>query len=771
MKRIINICIVIFSITSFAQQGINYKAILKDSNGNVMTNTSIDVEFYILQGVAQTVVYEESHTTTTDANGIFILNIGEGSPEGGSLFNAIDWASDEHFLNVQIDVGGNLIDFGTTSFQKVPYAFHANTATTVLNGVANINDLSDGKSDGSSLFLGVDAGASDDGTDNKNVGIGYHSLQNNVTGTGNVALGYNAGLNETNSNKLYISNSDTSTPLIYGEFDTKKLTINGGLGINTNQMIGAADFTIRSFGSFFGGMFIDSPNTNGDGKPFYGYALNQDISLFHYYDAVDDRFKFQFNDNFIPTLSFSKNGEFLLNGAETINSSTDFTLRSKNLIGFGGMYIDSPDSSTGLPFYGYAINGVSKAFHYYQASDDTWRVNNNSIDGLILTSTGYLTVAGGLEVIGDTTINGKHSINSNGDALIVAAGTDNNDDGIIVTTNGGDGIKVLSSGDDGIEINNSGNDGLQIVGANARGIYVSESDGIGVSISNPGSQGLLVTGSNSTGIVVGSSEASGILIINSAEDGAFINNSSRNGLVIDNSTFNGVKINGSGTYGGFFEGNTSGVHCVSSNDNNPDVILGGRSNSTTGDNGIIASDPIYDSSDILLRSNDAVVIQLDVDTDETGEFQVRNGLSSVVFEVEDSGDATLTGSLTQNSDRRLKKDITDLHYGLKEILQLEPKAYNWKNKEQRKKSLGLIAQEVQPIIREIVNTQDNETKTLGISYSELIPVLINAIKEQQQIIDTQKQSLKSEKHINKKQSEQFEALLRRVEAIENRQSN
>ncbi len=57
---------------------------------------------------------------------------------------------------------------------------------------------------------------------------------NNTTGNNNLFLGYMAGYNETGSNKLYISNSDTSVPLVYGEFDRKQIRLNGQVGIGTN---------------------------------------------------------------------------------------------------------------------------------------------------------------------------------------------------------------------------------------------------------------------------------------------------------------------------------------------------------------------------------------------------------------------------------------------------------------------------------------------------------------------------------------------------------
>lgn len=79
---------------------------------------------------------------------------------------------------------------------------------------------------------------------NSNTAVGHAALQNgtagagntavgdgagNSTGSNNVFLGKSAGRNETGSEKLYIANTNTTTPLIYGEFDTAKLEINGSL--------------------------------------------------------------------------------------------------------------------------------------------------------------------------------------------------------------------------------------------------------------------------------------------------------------------------------------------------------------------------------------------------------------------------------------------------------------------------------------------------------------------------------------------------------------
>ncbi|TYA59317.1 Ig-like domain-containing protein [Formosa maritima] len=111
------------TLSVVAQQAINYKALIKDNLGNVMANQSVTIQFTILEGEAATNVYQENHTVNTDANGIVIVNIGEGTTSDN--FSNINWNRNEHFLNVQIDIGSGLTDMGTTQFMAVPYALSA----------------------------------------------------------------------------------------------------------------------------------------------------------------------------------------------------------------------------------------------------------------------------------------------------------------------------------------------------------------------------------------------------------------------------------------------------------------------------------------------------------------------------------------------------------------------------------------------------------------------------------------------------------------------
>jgi hypothetical protein len=72
-------------------------------------------------------------------------------------------------------------------------------------------------------------------TGGNNVLLGHESGYSLVGGASNVMLGYRAGFYETGSNKLYIANSDTTTPLIYGDFNLRAATINGDLTVSSGD--------------------------------------------------------------------------------------------------------------------------------------------------------------------------------------------------------------------------------------------------------------------------------------------------------------------------------------------------------------------------------------------------------------------------------------------------------------------------------------------------------------------------------------------------------
>lgn len=108
-------------------EGINFQGVARDANNTPLENTVLSIELDLhSDGVTG---YLETHQTTTDANGVYSIVIGEGMATVG-VFNQIDWSviSD---MSVTIDIGDDNttdIEF-TTAFQAVPYALHAKEVT------------------------------------------------------------------------------------------------------------------------------------------------------------------------------------------------------------------------------------------------------------------------------------------------------------------------------------------------------------------------------------------------------------------------------------------------------------------------------------------------------------------------------------------------------------------------------------------------------------------------------------------------------------------
>ena len=104
------------------------------------------------------------------------------------------------------------------------------------------------------------------------------------------------------------------------------------------------------------------------------------------------------------------------------------------------------------------------------------------------------------------------------------------------------------------------------------------------------------------------------------------------------------------------------------------------------------------------------------------------------------GNLTVSGSVTENSDIRLKNDINIIETPLNTVKQLRGVTYKW-NDESRNdghKQHGFIAQEVEEILPDLV-FEVNGFKS--ISYSKVTPILVEAVKEQQNQIDELKNQI------------------------------
>ena len=117
---------------------------------------------------------------------------------------------------------------------------------------------------------------------------------------------------------------------------------------------------------------------------------------------------------------------------------------------------------------------------------------------------------------------------------------------------------------------------------------------------------------------------------------------------------------------------------------------------------------------------------------DNAAFVIGNGTlwnaTSDAFVVYFNGNATLAGDLTINSDERLKDNIQPLGSTLDKLHQIEGKTYSFKKDEEHTPKIGVLAQEVQAVFPELVT--EGGDGILSVNYQGLVPVLINAINEQ-----------------------------------------
>jgi len=110
------------------------------------------------------------------------------------------------------------------------------------------------------------------------------------------------------------------------------------------------------------------------------------------------------------------------------------------------------------------------------------------------------------------------------------------------------------------------------------------------------------------------------------------------------------------------------------------------------------------------------------------EYQWRNSVNSILLRLFETGNMTLSGTLTQNSDARLKTNITPLKAALYKLSLLNGYHYNWLAKERDQQlQTGLLAQEVEQQMPELVATDEEGIKS--VNYNGMIAYLVEAVKE------------------------------------------
>ncbi len=124
MKRLFALIVIVaIGLGLFAQpQKMSYQAVIRNSSGQLVTSHSVGVRISILQGSATgTALYVETHTPTTNVNGLATVELGGGTVVSGT-FSAINWASGVYYLKTETDPAGGTgyTITGTSPILSVP---------------------------------------------------------------------------------------------------------------------------------------------------------------------------------------------------------------------------------------------------------------------------------------------------------------------------------------------------------------------------------------------------------------------------------------------------------------------------------------------------------------------------------------------------------------------------------------------------------------------------------------------------------------------------
>jgi len=104
----------------------------------------------------------------------------------------------------------------------------------------------------------------------------------------------------------------------------------------------------------------------------------------------------------------------------------------------------------------------------------------------------------------------------------------------------------------------------------------------------------------------------------------------------------------------------------------------------------------------------------------------KNGQTTTLNLQRSGGDVKVGGVVLNSSDRRLKSHIQALPYGLAELLALRPVSYEY-NSQPGVTSLGFVAQELAPVLPELVSTGDDGM--LSVNYAGITPVVVVAVQQ------------------------------------------
>lgn len=698
------------NIQAQAPDGINFQAVARNAGGTPYSVIPLNVRLRILDGTTA-VVYQETHGVTTDIFGLFDVVLGQGTVIGGS-FAGITWEAGPYTVEIDVDDGGGFVFVGSCQFQSVPYALYADKANMAVGDLTNV-DLT-GLAPGQTLIW--------DGT-------------NWLPGAASSTIwSQNATSAYYNTGRVGIGMSDPDVTLHIA--DTANLLIGDSLSGSGFKMIyfgakGAfrSGFLTNGFGGYNYDKFWDY-----DSVGYYSFAAGQNSRAkgfgsfaFGSYGWADGTGSVAFFGNAKGNGSFTFGGSSKGRGSITFEGTADEE-GGIAMYGYtGGRYgvsigggITGLGASSSREDYAVAIGwnsdargqasialGPSDAYGYNSFSTG-WvteaRGNYSSTFGYRTNSYPYASLA-----------LGRYNAYSGDSAAWVAT------DPVFMV---GDGVNNGARSNSFMIQKN----GQTAIGYDAPVGMLQVSSGLG-SLNNAGAldvtNSTLLLGTTASGIAFDANQ------IESIGSALFFN-------------YNSAEDVNMGIGGG-----SVGIGTNAPSDRFHIAAL-------TGENALRIQ--INGTTRFRVHANGGVSIG--VNQTPTAAGLVVNGITRPAVDNSFTlGSATrrwttiyATNGVINTSDARLKTNILPIQYGLAEVMNMAPVSFDWKTGGQSK--IGFLAQDLEEIIPEVVFRPENPDEAWGVNYPDLIPVLVNAIQEQQEtIVDQEDRLTRQEKEISEMKAE------------------
>jgi hypothetical protein len=759
--------------TSFGQvpELFNYQAIVRNAENEVVASQAIAVRISILNA-SEELKYSEIHSLTSGDLGQINLHIGEGTVVSGDM-KIIDWSSSTYFLKVEMDPenGSNFSHIGTSQLVAVPYAMHAGNVDMPLNkleilepeGGVNEEALFEVKrEDGSTVFAVY------------NEGVRIFVDEEAVKGVkGGFAVGgYKSGKGYTNdylkitpdSVRIYV-NEDLEKG-VKGGFavggyksgkalpddimritpDSVRIYVNENpaKGIKGGFAVGGYRSGKSSFASYlqldpdnyFIGHDAGFSNTTGIFNSFFGYEAGYnnttgELNLFQGYNSGYSN-TIGVNNIFLGYNSGYSNVSGEANvfiGVEAGFSNTTGTLNA--FVGNQAGYSSSTGNyNTFLGFWSGTSNTTGNLNTYLGAE-----AGRQALDGDLNTVVG--AYAGSEYNFGwhNTFIGmraGSYNKGNRNTILGSQAGNGNEDgnDNILIGFYSGE----ASVGSDNIFI--GGNAGGHSSGDN--NILIGKGSGFNLNRSNTLIIDNVFDADSTLALIYGETD-NRVLVFNGNVgigvypesklhiggdlkiDGAF----TPNGIRFEDSWDPAAEFLTSGNYISFADVGFSEDYIGYKN--NAFYFLDAPGGGDTQDPHMQFGGNVYiDSGDVAIGN---IVPSERLDIDGSARFRVVDS-GTPAFDLSITDDGTLTTSV---SDARMKTAFENLDHSLEKVLQMKAYSFEWKASESGNRDVGFKAQELQEVFPEAVfiNPADGY---MGINYSRLPAILVEAIKEQQELI-------------------------------------